>query len=1168
MEHTHQEQDQYDSFFPDDGIDWASIPLPDARPDQIVVEDSQTVDGNGSANLKDAVIAPPSSESIAASSSTPISRSGGGAVGGLDGIPTMGVGMQVDSVDINVGVGSDSRKDDAAEGTAGNGIGDGDGGYVSHSMMDLDGRVEQQSLRDRLENLQKTLEQKDAALFDLESTVVALEAETTSRIQKSEHDSANKVKAAQDQLRRMQQELDSKNLSLAKIRKRRKGEERQKQQDLKQLAAQHTANANANAVEEGHSTGIETNSMTWRSPLDKHRQQPQSVEIRATPTSTNQIPTPPPATHHGTNINSSRDIFATSDASTPIFIPATTPISIAESKDTTPQKTSPSSFQTSHISKSTIRDTKSIRRQQLASHLLLYCDTIETGIMPTLCKSASIDSSSPYHVNHNSSSIDPTVTAINTSSSCSQIYMEEEGKQKQYNKIREWDELKKDQCRIRSLLESMAILSPLPIPSTATSTEKESMSEFTSQTDTNGGGGSNKISQIFGMEDFVRELICMFVAKFPPHHKPGSAPAAVVKQVSKVVDTGEKNTDDAISHTDLPTNNNGDNTKNRTSTPVPPQSHHHRGTVSWLSVEFILSMLHQICFQSTEARSSVQRWICQSCSSSNAPIMKSAHSTTSDDVYEPSVFPKKNEKKRNGGDDLTPSFATPHRTLSRIRGISSKQSTLRIISATLNMKDVLAMGAGIDVGGEDLDSLHGRGDIIWDAQHRNMICQKFVKILSSLIVGKNKVQWKEISLSSSSYKRQRIPSLVQMKSMALLQVWLNGCPQERTDADNYPPPLTAYEEQNSWIIWMNHLLVPWSTKLECGNNDKFESSNFHWIDLISVIEIQSTIPGTRPVGRRQYLQWTEGEEKDASDEEPGKFSRAEDSCAVAMQNESIQGMCVDALPPNSHHKYKNAHPSLINESSDFPTKCSVIQLVEKLICSSSCVRRLLFNNTLYRENPNLRKGVTGARRIVASILDDLQGLILPYMSTYSKLLRNDECNNDERVLMESILFLCINETRLIATMCESVSCYTLMRTLMKVRSVGEAENGDSEAGVAIMIDVLECCVRVLIRDEHDVEMGKSEISHQWNSIVNNILSFLHLVSCHTQECVSNTRSERKYKADHTSFTSIISGVNRINALCSSCIMIADSEVIAGYCCFEYETLHQAKLILHDLIEVD
>ena len=34
------------------------------------------------------------------------------------------------------------------------------------------------------------------------------------------------------------------------------------------------------------------------------------------------------------------------------------------------------------------------------------------------------------------------------------------------------------------------------------------------------------------------------------------------------------------------------------------------------------------------------------------------------------------------------------------------------------------------------------------------------------------------------------------------------------------------------------------------------------------------------------------------------------------------------------------------------------------------------------------------------------------------------------------------------------------------------------------------------------------------------------------------------------------------------IMIVVSEVIAGYCCFEDRSLNQARLILHDLIEVD
>jgi len=52
--------------------------------------------------------------------------------------------------------------------------------------------------------------------------------------------------------------------------------------------------------------------------------------------------------------------------------------------------------------------------------------------------------------------------------------------------------------------------------------------------------------------------------------------------------------------------------------------------------------------------------------------------------------------------------------------------------------------------------------------------------------------------------------------------------------------------------------------------------------------------------------------------------------------------------------------------------------------------------------------------------------------------------------------------------------------------------------------------------------------------------------------------------DKHNLASIIAGVNRKNAW----IMIADSEVISGYCCFEDGTLHQARLILNDMVEVD
>ena len=63
--------------------------------------------------------------------------------------------------------------------------------------------------------------QKDSRLFDLESSLAVIEAEANHRIQKAERDAANELKVTKDELRRVQKEVDTKMLTIAKLKKRK-----------------------------------------------------------------------------------------------------------------------------------------------------------------------------------------------------------------------------------------------------------------------------------------------------------------------------------------------------------------------------------------------------------------------------------------------------------------------------------------------------------------------------------------------------------------------------------------------------------------------------------------------------------------------------------------------------------------------------------------------------------------------------------------------------------------------------------------------------------------------------------------------------------------------------------------------------------------------------------
>ena len=124
----------------------------------------------------------------------------------------------------------------------------------------------------------------------------------------------------------------------------------------------------------------------------------------------------------------------------------------------------------------------------------------------------------------------------------------------------------------------------------------------------------------------------MLVAKFPP------PPVATSGTDIEMVDGKESNTDKNISHTVSPVKDGGDSTKQRTSKTIPPQAHNHRNITYWLSVEWILSMLHEVWSQNVEVRLSLLFWICQNCSNSKPSTL---HNKSGDSASAPPRIKKR-----------------------------------------------------------------------------------------------------------------------------------------------------------------------------------------------------------------------------------------------------------------------------------------------------------------------------------------------------------------------------------------------------------------------------------------------------------------------------------------------------------------------------------------------
>lgn len=91
---------------------------------------------------------------------------------------------------------------------------------------------EMMEMRQKIEKLENVLADKDARLFDLESTMATVEAEAAYQIQQGQVQLQQQLRACQDQLRQLEKDLDLKNQLIVKLKKRHRKEDPMAQAQL------------------------------------------------------------------------------------------------------------------------------------------------------------------------------------------------------------------------------------------------------------------------------------------------------------------------------------------------------------------------------------------------------------------------------------------------------------------------------------------------------------------------------------------------------------------------------------------------------------------------------------------------------------------------------------------------------------------------------------------------------------------------------------------------------------------------------------------------------------------------------------------------------------------------------------------------------------------------
>lgn len=107
---------------------------------------------------------------------------------------------------------------------------------TTHDPIGID---QSQQLLEQIQKLQALLAEKDSKLFDLESTMATVEAESSFQIKQNQHQLDQQLRASQDTVRQLEKDVDSKNHVIVKLRKRNR----------QSMSGSHTAstpNINAN----------------------------------------------------------------------------------------------------------------------------------------------------------------------------------------------------------------------------------------------------------------------------------------------------------------------------------------------------------------------------------------------------------------------------------------------------------------------------------------------------------------------------------------------------------------------------------------------------------------------------------------------------------------------------------------------------------------------------------------------------------------------------------------------------------------------------------------------------------------------------------------------------------------------------------------------------------
>ena len=424
------------------------------------------------------------------------------------------------------------------------------------------------------------------------------------------------------------------------------------------------------------------------------------------------------------------------------------------------------------------------------------------------------------------------------------------------------------------------------------------------------------------------------------------------------------------------------------------------------SILLSLSTLYELCIINADVRISVRKWINDSFS--RGKLVRNCHNrhTTS---------------------------CMNTNTSSRVRGLS-KMKMKRLDIATKHVKNI------IPVRESNTDK-----SLYWDNGQCSLMCQNFMKCLSSLLIGTSisstgtTIQI-DRSLKCSKYDLDGSANSLESLKIQCATFLLMLTHDASQEGSNYNP-----SDERIWKVIFEYLFPAHDSSLASGSKDFFD---------VAITSI--------------------GERKQNSNINRQNFLRIMKDTNMEEANESME--C---------ERRKNDINKRI--PSSLQLRLILFQLLYQIVRASKYVQAALFERKMNIRNPVFCDDVSLARRLYACVLDEIQLSLLPSLKEHIPAMSNDQMNEYHNMRNNQQLSLVWYMTRLLTKLCETKPGLTLMQTQMKV------EGGiDFASGVAVFVDVLEFSVHALVQESRLNSKKLSSITTSCIAFFYQMLGYYHI----------------------------------------------------------------------------